>query len=30
VLARETGEGDGGWRILGEILALLHIASSMQ
>jgi hypothetical protein len=25
VLARETGEGDDGWRIPGEILSLLHI-----
>jgi hypothetical protein len=25
VLARETGEGDDGWRIPGEILSLLHV-----
>jgi hypothetical protein len=30
VLARETGEGDDGWRIPGEILSLLHIATPMQ
>jgi hypothetical protein len=29
VLARETGEGDDGWRIPGEILSLLHIATPM-
>jgi hypothetical protein len=26
ILARETGEGDDGWRIPNEILSLLHIA----
>ncbi len=30
VLARETGEGADGWRIPGEILSLLHVASSPQ
>jgi hypothetical protein len=30
VMARETGEGDDGWRIPGEILSLLHIATPMQ
>ncbi len=30
VLARETGEGEGGWRIPGEILSLLHVASPAQ
>jgi len=30
ILARETGEGDDGWRIPSEILSLLHIASALQ
>jgi hypothetical protein len=30
VLARETGEGDDGWRISDEILSLLHIETPMQ
>ena len=30
VLARETGEGDDGWCIPGEILSLLHITSPTQ
>jgi hypothetical protein len=30
VLARETGEGDDGYRIPGEILSLLHVASPLQ
>ena len=30
VLARETGEGADGWRIPGEILSMLHVASSPQ
>jgi tubulysin polyketide synthase-like protein len=30
VLARETGEGDDGWRIPGEILSLLHFTSPPQ
>src|SRR5690242_17324546 len=30
VLARETGEGEDGWRIPGEILSLLHVASPLQ
>jgi hypothetical protein len=30
VLARETGEGDDGLRIPGEILSLLHVASPPQ
>ncbi len=30
VLARETGEGADGWRIPGEILSLLHVASPPQ
>jgi hypothetical protein len=30
VLARETGEGDDGWRMPGEILSLLHISTPMQ
>ena len=30
VLARETGEGDDGWSIPGEILSLLHITSPTQ
>lgn len=29
LLARETGEGDDGWRIPNEILSLLHIANVM-
>jgi len=27
VLARETGEGEDGWLIPGEILSLLHVTS---
>jgi hypothetical protein len=30
VMARETGEGDDGWRIPGEILSLFRIASLPQ
>jgi TubC N-terminal docking domain len=30
VRARETGEGDDGWRIPEEILSLLHIATPVQ
>lgn len=30
VLAGETGEGEDGWRIPGEILALLHVATPAQ
>jgi hypothetical protein len=30
VLARETGEGDDGWRIPGEILSLLYVMSPPQ
>jgi tubulysin polyketide synthase-like protein len=30
VLARETGEGDDGWRIPNEIWSLLHIANPPQ
>jgi hypothetical protein len=28
-LARETGEGDDGWWIPGEILSLLHVTAAM-
>jgi hypothetical protein len=30
ILARETGEGDDGWRIPSEILMLLHVEAPMQ
>jgi hypothetical protein len=30
VLARETGEGDDGWRIPSEILMLLHVETPIQ
>lgn len=30
VLARETGEGDDGWRVPGEVLSLLHVDSPRQ
>jgi hypothetical protein len=30
VLARETGEGEDGWLIPGEILSLLHVTSQPQ
>jgi len=30
VLARETDEGEDGWRIPGEILSLLHVMSALQ
>ena len=29
ILARETGEGNDGWRIPGEILSLLHVTAAM-
>ncbi len=30
VLARETGEGEDGWRIPSELLSLLHVTSPQQ